>query len=210
MEEDRNEEIQSFMNRNIDSLRYTFNVSYYDKIIDFNRYLISLIAYMVSGHIFSILINVNYYNILSKTNTATVTLKNGKIVIYNFQTMFSTNDNDELIKSIHHFGANIYYHDKIILDTMFTILYYDDKGISDLIFDSKILYDELYIDNYRDVFEISDKLDDLISIGSNKNDLLETMIKYLEEILDPKEVPTIINRPVFLFNEGDNEEDEEE
>ena len=204
------EESQRFLNRNIDSLRNVFKTSYYDEMICFNKYLIALIEYMVVGHVISALTNPNYYNILSEMHSATVSLKNGKIEIYNFRPIFSINEDDKLTASFHMFNADIYYHDKLILDTIITITYYDDENISKLIFDSKILYDELTIDDYNDEIEINNKLSELVSIGLNKNNLLKTMIDYLEEILDPKEAAILINRPVFLFNEGDNEEDEEE
>lgn len=203
------EEYNEFLKRNISSLPVAFFTAEYEKLIFYNRYLISNIQHLLTGHLISILMNGNYYNILSKLYNVTVTLKKGRIEISDFLIVIGPDKNEEKPEqSVHVFYTNIYYENSLLLNCIVEVVYSDITGFSGISIKSDTI-DELSIDNYNEE-DIVNNFVELHKIAIKKNKLLNKLIDLLEDLLDIDEASDIINRSVFLIKGDDEDEDKEE
>lgn len=203
-----NEEFEDFIRRNIDNLHNAFKVNAYEELIQWNRYIISHIRYIVSGHLIGILMNKNYYEILNKLHKVTVTIKGGRLEIDNFTVLLGVNDDNGIDQSIHVFSCDIYNGDKLILPMVVKIKYDDNSTASLLSIDSKLLYEKLYIDNYNmeDLID-NDDMNKLRDEAIKKNDMLMCLANILDKLIDPGETPELMGRTVLYYKGGANNEE---
>ena len=204
------DELAKFLKRNIDNLHVAFKLNYYEQLIDWNRYMISHIRYLVSGHLLGILSNKNYYRILYKYHQVSVTIPRGKIEIDNFTVLLGVDDDNVADQSIHVFSCDIYNEQDLIFPFIVKIKYDDPSEISLLAIDSDLLYKELYVDNYK--LEDLENIDKMRDEALSKNELLLTLADKLDELLDPDDVANIMSRTVYLVEQegGDSDEEQEE
>jgi hypothetical protein len=205
-----NEDFEDFIKRNIDNLHNAFKVNAYEELVQWNRYIISHIRYIVSGHLIAILMNKNYYYILNKLHQVTVTIKGGRFEINNFAVLLGVDDDKNLDQSIHVFTCDIYDGNKLILPFIAKIKYDDSSTASILSIESELLYEKLYIDDYRleDLID-NDNMTKLREEAVAKNDMLTCLANILDKLIDPSETPELIDRLVMYYKEGGEDKDEE-
>ena len=203
-----NEEFEDFIRRNIDNLHNAFKVNAYEELVQWNRYIISHIRYIVSGHLIGILMNKNYYEILNKLHQVTVTIKGGRLEIDNFVVLLGVNDDKDVDQSIHVFSCDIYNGDKLILPMLVKIKYDDNSTASILSIDSELLYEKLYIDDYNieDLIDNND-MNKLREEAVKKNDMLICLANLLDKLIDPDETPELMERTVLYYKGGANNEE---
>ena len=203
-----NEEFEDFIRRNIDNLHNAFKINAYEELVQWNRYIISHIRYIVSGHLIGILMNKNYYEILNKLHKVTVSIRGGRLEIDNFTVLLGVNDDKDVDQSIHVFSCDIYNGDKLILPMVVKIKYDDNSTASLLSIDSKLLYEKLYIDDYRieDLID-NDNMDKLREEAVKKNDMLMCLANVLDKLIDPTETPELMGRTVLYYKGGANNEE---
>lgn len=205
-----NEEFEEFIKRNIDNLHNAFKVNCYEELVQYNRYIISHIRYSISGHLVGILMNKNYYHILNKLHKVSVTLKGGKIDIDNFTVLLGI-DNDQILdQSVHIFNCDIYDNNKLVLPLVVKIKYDDKSTASILTINSELLYEKLYVDDYKmeDLVD-NDNMEKMRVEALNKNNKLISLSNIIDRLIDPQDTAELISRPVIYYKEGGEDKDEE-
>ena len=200
------EEFNRFTKRNLDNLHNAFKVNAYEELVSWNRYIISHIRYVVSGHIIAILLNNNYYSILKRLHKVTVTIKGGKFEIDNFYILLGVTDKKDIDQSIHVFSCDIYDGNKLILPLIVQIKYNDNSEVSILNIESELLFTNLYIDNYNleDLVD-NDNMEILRKEAIAKNDMLLCLANTLDKLINPDDTPELIDRLVLYYKEGEQE-----
>ena len=199
---------EDFIRRNIDNLHNAFKVNAYEELVQWNRYIISHIRYIVSSYLIGILMNKNYYEILNKLHKVTVTIKGGRLEIDNFVVLLGVNDDKDVDQSIHVFSCDIYNDDKLILPMVVKIKYDDNSTASILSIESELLYEKLYIDDYNleDLID-NNNMTKLREEAVKKNDMLICLANILDKLIDPGEISELIDRTVLYYKGGANNEE---
>ena len=200
-------ELKDFFNRNLDNLHKAYKYTAYNDLVNYNKYLISSIKFILSGHIISILSNEYYLSVLSKIHTVTATLSNGRIDINDFIIILGSDEDEEIVdKSMFSFDMDIYMKEQIIFTSKVIVTYYDESGLSFIDFKSDLLDNEFSINNDYDIKYIINNIEKLRKVAMYKNDMLNLLSDKLYALLDPKEAENIIHRPVFIYKEGEEDE----